>query len=172
MIHAFGHSDFSVTFELESNSEFTVEGLLGAESMEDPIVILVFAALSLRDENNRVIFEFTVEPEPDGAPNSVMIDESGLLKPGVYTIEAHTGSFIDNDVPPSLSGEASFDFVFEVETTCVADLDGDGTVDASDLAELLGSWGKRASCPADLDGDGDVGPFDLALLLGNWGPCG
>ncbi len=171
VIHAFGHSDFSVTFELESGSEFAVEGLLSAESMEDPIIMLVFAELSLRDANNRVIFEFTVEPKPDGAPNSVVIDESGLLEPGVYTIEAHTGSFIDNDVPPSLSGEASFDFVFEVEPTCVADLDGDGTVDASDLAELLGSWGKCAGCPADLNGDGEVGPFDLALVLGAWGPC-
>ena len=171
VIHAFGHSEFIVTFELESDSEFTVEGFLSAESSEDPIIILVFAALSLRDANDQVIFEFAVEPEPNGAPNSVVIDESGLLEPGVYTIEAHTGSFIDNDVPPSLSGEASFDFVFEVETTCAADLDGDGTVDAADLAELLGTWGKCAGCPADLNGDGEVGPFDLALLLGSWGPC-
>ena len=171
IIHAFGHSDFSVTFELESGSEFTVGGLLSAESSEDPSPIGVAATLSLRDAKNRVIFEFMVQPEPDGAPNSVVIDESGLLEPGVYTIEAHTGSFIDNDVPPSLSGEASFDFVFEVEMACAADLDGDGTVGAFDLAELLGSWGKCEGCPADLDGDGAVGPFDLALLLGNWGEC-
>ena len=171
IIHAFGHSDFSVTFELESGSEFTVGGLLSAESSEDPSPIGVAATLSLRDAKNRVIFEFMVQPEPDGAPNSVVIDESGLLEPGVYTIEAHTGSFIDNDVPPSLSGEASFDFVFEVEMACAADLDGDGTVGAFDLAELLGSLGKCEGCPADLDGDGAVGPFDLALLLGNWGEC-
>ena len=55
---------------------------------------------------------------------------------------------------------------------CPADLDGNGTVGAADLAELLGNWGLCEGCPADLDGNGQVGPFDLALLLGNWGECG
>ncbi len=54
---------------------------------------------------------------------------------------------------------------------CPADLDGNGTVGASDLAMLLGSWGACAGCPADLDGDGTVGAADLAELLGSWGPC-
>ncbi len=54
---------------------------------------------------------------------------------------------------------------------CSADLDGDGGVGASDLAQLLGSWGPCPECSADLDGSGDVGAFDLALLLGAWGPC-
>ena len=64
-------------------------------------------------------------------------------------------------------------YEFQDGTTicCPADLDGDGTIGASDLAELLGSWGPCPDCPADLDGNGQVGPFDLALLLGAWGPC-
>lgn len=52
------------------------------------------------------------------------------------------------------------------------DLDGDGDVDAADLAILLGNWGACADpedCPADLDGDGAVGASDLAILLGSWG---
>ncbi len=56
-----------------------------------------------------------------------------------------------------------------------ADFDGDGSVGASDLAVLLGSWGpcpKEGECPADLNGDGNVGPEDLAILLGSWGLCG
>ncbi|MDZ4830340.1 MAG: PQQ-binding-like beta-propeller repeat protein [Phycisphaerae bacterium] len=54
---------------------------------------------------------------------------------------------------------------------CVAaDLDCDGTVGASDLAILLGAWGRCGrSCSADLDDDGSVGASDLALLLGAWG---
>ncbi|MCZ6651764.1 MAG: hypothetical protein O7D91_01910 [Planctomycetota bacterium] len=173
VIHAFGHSDFSVTFELDSESEFTVEGLLSAESLEDPILIFVGATLSLRDANNRVIFDLMVEPGPDGAPNSLVIEQVGLLDPGVvYTLQAHAGSFIDNDVPPSLSGQASFDFVFEVLTTCDADLDGDGAVGPADLAILLGTWGPVPTPdPPDFDGDGDVDASDLAILLGNWGPC-
>jgi len=64
---------------------------------------------------------------------------------------------------------------------CVADLDGDGAVGASDLAQLLGAWGPCAepctpgdpstTCAADLDGNCEVGAFDLATLLGAWGPC-
>ncbi len=50
------------------------------------------------------------------------------------------------------------------------DLDGDGDVDAADLAQLLGSWGPCVCCPADFDVDGTVGASDLAILLGAWGP--
>ena len=54
---------------------------------------------------------------------------------------------------------------------CSADLDGDGGVDAFDLAQLLGSWGPCPECAADFDDSGDVGAFDLAQLLGAWGLC-
>ena len=48
----------------------------------------------------------------------------------------------------------------------LGDLDGDGNVNASDLAILLGAWGGRG--PADLNGDGSVDAGDLAILLGAW----
>ena len=58
---------------------------------------------------------------------------------------------------------------------CPADFDGDGTVGASDLAQLLGSWGPYAPCPpfapADFNEDCGVNAADLAQLLGDWGPC-
>ncbi|MFM1804296.1 MAG: hypothetical protein RL136_1175 [Planctomycetota bacterium] len=50
-----------------------------------------------------------------------------------------------------------------------ADLNGDGAVDAADLAALLNAWGACAGCAADLDGDGSVGASDLAVLLNAWG---
>jgi hypothetical protein len=49
----------------------------------------------------------------------------------------------------------------------IGDLNGDGKVDAADLAILLGSWGL-SGVPADLNGDGVVNGSDLAILLGNW----
>ncbi|MFZ9881238.1 MAG: exo-alpha-sialidase [Phycisphaerales bacterium] len=52
---------------------------------------------------------------------------------------------------------------------CAADLDGSGTVDASDLATLLGAWGQRGV--GDLDASGTVDASDLATLLGAWGAC-
>jgi hypothetical protein len=63
--------------------------------------------------------------------------------------------------------------VLEIREPIAPDLDGNGEVDAFDLASLLGSWGPcppEDDCPADVDGDGDVDAFDLASLLGVWGP--
>lgn len=57
----------------------------------------------------------------------------------------------------------------ECGAPCLADLDANGTVDAADLAVLLGAWGT--SDPADFDSDGIVGGSDLAILLGAWGGC-
>ncbi len=54
----------------------------------------------------------------------------------------------------------------------LADFNGDGTVDAPDLAQLLGTWGPCIdcnACPADFNGDHIVDATDLAFLLGNWG---
>lgn len=51
------------------------------------------------------------------------------------------------------------------------DLDGDGDIDAADLAILLGSWGDCENCPADFNGDGAVNAAGLSQLLGSWGLC-
>ena len=56
----------------------------------------------------------------------------------------------------------------EAASSCLADLNGDGTVDAADLATMLGAWGSNPGSPADLDDNGDVNAADLAILLGAW----
>lgn len=61
-------------------------------------------------------------------------------------------------------------FIIDVDL-CNTDLNGDGAVNASDLAILLGSWGPCEGCPADFNGDNVVDATDLAQLLGSWGPC-
>ncbi len=58
-----------------------------------------------------------------------------------------------------------------VPPSCPEDFDGDGDIDAADLAELLASWGPCLGCPADFDNDGDVDSADLAELLSAWGQC-
>ncbi len=55
-------------------------------------------------------------------------------------------------------------------TPCPADLTGDRTVDAADLAAVLSGWGE-GQATGDLDGDGNTGAADLAILLGAWGAC-
>ncbi|MFM7133936.1 MAG: hypothetical protein ACKO0W_06435 [Planctomycetota bacterium] len=70
---------------------------------------------------------------------------------------------------PSVSGySAEIDAVTVVIPAAdPADLDGDGSVGAPDLAALLGAWGSAGPF-ADLDGDGSVGAPDLAALLAAW----
>ena len=55
---------------------------------------------------------------------------------------------------------------------CVGDVDNDGDVDLSDLAELLAHYGTTSGAtPADgdVDCDGDVDLSDLAALLAVYG---
>jgi 3-phytase/alkaline phosphatase D len=55
---------------------------------------------------------------------------------------------------------------------CAEDLNGDGTVNGADFAEVLSAWGACPSpCAADLNADGVVDGSDLGLLLGKWGDC-
>ena len=61
--------------------------------------------------------------------------------------------------------------VTRVPASTPGDVDGDGLVNATDLAALLAAWGACVAgqaCPADLDGDGTVGATDLAALLAAW----
>jgi hypothetical protein len=54
---------------------------------------------------------------------------------------------------------------------CPGDLDGDGDVDLSDLAQLLAHYGMTGVGygDGDIDGDGDVDLADLAALLSVYG---
>jgi len=50
-----------------------------------------------------------------------------------------------------------------------ADVDCSGTVDGTDLGQLLAQWGPGHGT-GDLDGSGNVDGDDLGRLLGAWGP--
>ncbi len=53
---------------------------------------------------------------------------------------------------------------------CPADTDNSGTVNVTDLLQLLGAWGTCPQpCSPDINTDGNVNVTDLLALLANWG---
>lgn len=60
---------------------------------------------------------------------------------------------------------------FLLTPVAAEDLDGDGSVDGTDLGALLAAWGRCddvPSCVADITGDGIVDGADLGALLAAW----
>ncbi|MEE8156071.1 MAG: FG-GAP repeat protein, partial [Phycisphaerales bacterium] len=103
------------------------------------------------------------------ADDAAAVDEFGISV-AINGATAITGASLDDDNGKS-SGSA---YLFDAAGTpgkCPWDLDGNGSVGASDLLSLLVSWGPCKGCPADFDGNGNVGESDLLALLANWGPC-
>jgi hypothetical protein len=56
--------------------------------------------------------------------------------------------------------------VVECATPIPGDLNGDGTVNGSDLAIMLNNWFGVGV--GDINNDGGVDATDLAILLNNW----
>lgn len=65
--------------------------------------------------------------------------------------------------------DANGDGLPDTCTACVADINGNGTVEGFDLSLVLAGWGGPSS--ADLNRDGTTNGLDLAIVLAGWGPC-
>ncbi|MHC4990629.1 MAG: hypothetical protein ACYTGC_06575, partial [Planctomycetota bacterium] len=83
--------------------------------------------------------------------------------------------FVATDANPPSIIEAAVDgvrlLVFQcAQTSCPADIDGDGTVAVDDLLTVILAWNDPGG-PADLDGNGVVDVDDLLAILLAWGPC-
>ena len=48
-------------------------------------------------------------------------------------------------------------------------MNGDGSVNVTDLLAVMDVWRPREGCPADLNNDGFVNVVDLLEVVGNWG---
>ena len=98
---------------------------------------------------------------------------------GSLMIACQASSQIPLCSPPSLSDRVlaismgeRFAVVLVENQPCMADLDADGSVGASDLSAVLAAWGAHPKGhAADLNGDGQVGAPDIATLLAAWGGC-
>jgi hypothetical protein len=79
--------------------------------------------------------------------------------------------FVARDLAAASLVEAGVDDFKIINVDCTSsipgDINGDGVVNAGDLAGLLGAWGATSG-PADINGDGIVDATDLAILVSNW----
>jgi len=57
-----------------------------------------------------------------------------------------------------------------IETSCLGDIDGDGSVGIDDILTLISDWGTSAS-RSDLDESGTVDVGDLLILIDMFGDC-
>jgi hypothetical protein len=122
------------------------------------------AEVCLKEWNGNCPITWTLTA-PSGAV--LFTDNFCGTTPGRFTL-AESGTYVIS-VGGDINDMGTYSFT--LEESSAADLspdNGDCSVNAADLAVLLGAWGPCVGCAADLDGDGQVNAADLAILLGDW----
>ena len=111
VIHAIATSDYSVTFVVETPTQYTLRGRIGAGSTAN--VVLAGASVRLVGPDGQLLADYAVEPGPDGAPQTVVIDQSGILEAGEHTFNTQASTVIDNQVPPNANAKAAFEILLK-----------------------------------------------------------
>jgi len=111
-------------------------------------------------------------PEVFLSPRGAYILANGeiLYTGGTRIDRFSTKTYLNTNIVNQLGSSFRWVTRYTPPAPCVGDLNGDGSVNASDLATVLGAWGS-ADPIADLDDDGTVAASDLAIVLGAWGAC-
>lgn len=112
---------------------------------------------------------------PDPATDTLIKEGDPLFGSTVVTLQVVRGSINNHgDIAFQYglaNGVRGIAMAQAKRTSMPADLNGDGTINVSDLLILLSAWGDCADpddCPADLNDDGTVNVSDLLILLSNW----
>ncbi len=111
-------------------------------------------------------FDHPQEAVPNG---SVNLDPT-YFEPGWPWSSADVMHPAYTGVKRALTGDERGALVFLYDAApadLVADINGDGQVNSSDLGQLLAMWGT-ANPDGDLNQDGLVNSSDLGMLLGQW----
>ncbi|MBL9149838.1 MAG: hypothetical protein JNM94_14195 [Phycisphaerae bacterium] len=151
--YSVGSSSATVTFTVAAGTAYRLGAALHADANGQ-------TKLSLSGSGGVVVSESLI-----GDDESVRV--AGTLSGGTWTL--HVSSFSSTSLtnPGTMVDDAAFT-LFLSTSPSAADLDLDGSVNASDLGLLLGAWGPCDACIADIDASGTVDAADLAALLGDW----
>ncbi len=99
--------------------------------------------------------------------NPEMVEHGDFNSDGLLDIV----SIIELDsVNGTSPGIGVFMNITAVVNDCEGDIDGNGTVEVTDLLEVIAAWGS-SDANADVDGSGTVDVSDLLLVVANWGSC-
>ncbi len=101
--------------------------------------------------------------------------ERGVVVPPKVYLNMPMGMSPDGNtiVGTAFGSFGSSPFVLQLgdpSPNCPADINGDGTVGAQDLASILSFWDSD-DANNDLNADGIVGAQDMAIVLNAWGDC-
>jgi hypothetical protein len=127
----------------------------------------------------QVVDEFDNQQDGLIACDEALYVDTLVVSPGAVLLtdgcHVYYNELTNDGVVPGLGVD-----VLQILDPIAPDIDGNGEIDAFDLAFLLGSWGPCPepcapgepgnTCDADFDDDCFVNAFDLAILLGSWGP--
>ena len=108
-IHAIAASDYSVSFNVETPTQYTLRGRISAGASAN--FVLAGATVRLVDPDGQVLADYSVEPGDGGSPQTVVIDQSGILAAGLHTFNTQAASVIDNQLPPDAKAKAAFEIV-------------------------------------------------------------
>lgn len=111
IIHAIANSYYSVTFEVETQTQYTLRGRISAGSNDDNVFVLAGATVQLVDAVGQLLADYEVEPGAGGARQTVVIDQIGILEPGEHTLTTQGSTVIDNQVPPNSTVQATFEIL-------------------------------------------------------------
>ncbi|MCH8821874.1 MAG: hypothetical protein IH984_00045 [Planctomycetes bacterium] len=112
------------------------------------------------------------ELDGDGITDLVMHFSTPQMVESLQLSDLPGGSQVELVISGMLTDTTPFTAIDCIELVPAGDLDGDGSVTATDMIMLFSAWGSCRTCidcSADLDGDCAVNISDLLILLGDWG---
>jgi len=102
------------------------------------------------------------------------IDTTGL-KQGTYVAPISVNTS-DENIPGASAAilNLTISVIIDNAPPCIADVNGDLSVNVDDLLAVIGAWGPCAdpeACPGDTNADDVVDVDDLLAVIGAWGAC-